>query len=156
MARFPVDQFETVKELLKSMNFCYSNKISVFEIEGKHVFTFYDSSARKSYSFCLRRKNGEPCWNICQTCIFRYHNTPDDVLLKIFASLKEKGIDLSLPKVNFEYIPPISTEEADKFRHPDYERAWCPVDSFDIEKAQEFEKGWYEDAIAKGVYKKYE
>ena len=109
LARFPVEEFENVKKLLDTMKWRYTNNIGSAEYKGYHAFTHYDHMSRKSFSFCLRRKNGEPYWNICQSDCDYYIATPDDVLLDVFSSLKKGGATLVLPSVNFEYISPITS-----------------------------------------------
>ena len=153
MARFPVEQFDKVHDLLtKTLKLSYSTRIGVCELDGYHVYTSYDNVQNKNVSFCIRRKNGEPFWNICDACISRYGSFSDEKLNKIFNGLKEIGVDLSLPSINFEYIPPIPSDVADKYRVADYNKWMSKVDPITIEEVQEMEKRWYEDALAKGSY----
>jgi hypothetical protein len=143
MARFPVEQFDKAKKLMTIAGFSYTDRVGVCEMDWKHVFTLW-LPGRRPQSLCFRRKNGEDCWNICQTHVLKYDDVDSTNLTNIFTTLKNGGVDLRLPTVNWEYIPPQQTTEP----YPDYER-YGPVDPVNIENAQVNEKKWHDDMVTK-------
>lgn len=151
-ARFPVDELEKVKKILRDNKISIDERIGCCELDGKMCATklMLDDSGWKSRGFAIRRKNGEPFWNICPLSCAYIPNMKFKNLEEIFLILKENGVLLTLPSYDFEPIPRVSVEEANKHRSDI--RGWSIVDSIDIEESLKIEKIWYENSLEKGFY----
>lgn len=138
-ARFPVEELDKVLAILVANKCWVTQRIGCYELDGKYCIV--KQIDRKSCGFSIRRKNGEPCWNICLLNGNMHPNISFEDLADIFSLLKDGGVSLSLPKEHCEYIPPITKEEADKNRD-EIVLLRHPVDKTNVEDAQVEELKW--------------
>lgn len=143
-ARFPFEELEKVTQILECNNCQVTRKIGWHELDGKYCCLKYIAGG--IYGFALRRNNGEPMWNIC-LLVDNYHkNIQLEELAKVFETLKENGINLTLPKVEFEYIPPVSAEVSARYRE-EINGWYSAVDQIDIAEIQEIEAEWHQEHV---------
>ena len=144
-ARFPYEQLDEVLECIKkSETFSYTEMIGIHELDGKICVSFHEPCTIKSKWCCIRRKNGEDHWNIA-LINSHYENFNKMVMLNFFQFLKDNDIKLVLPQQKFEYILPVSKEEAEKYTDSEI-RMWSRTNQITLIESQEDEKKWMEDS----------
>ncbi len=143
-ARFPYEQLDTVLNVIKDSNtYTKTDNIGIHELDGK--ICVFAKNALKTEVCCIRRKNGEDCWNVCLLRSPSWNDFSDNTMLEFLSFLK--GIvDLQLPKEEWEYLQPLSEETVQKYTVE--EKMWGRTDNFTIRQAEELEKGWNEDRNA--------
>jgi hypothetical protein len=145
-ARFPHDQLQKVLDILKQHEYSYNDRIGKQEMDGQ-IYFLKNAGFLNRYA-TIRRKNGEPYWNITDLVFRDCAQFTDQMYSELFKILTTNGVDLVLPQKDWEYIPPITKEEAAKYT---LEKAgpWTNTDSFTILQAQEVELEWYNKEVEK-------
>ncbi len=152
-ARFPCEQLDLVLDCIrKSSSYGINEHIGMCQLDGK-ICVSRSSPAityrqRNSTQYCcLRRKNGENCWNVS---LLKSHigDFDKDTMTNFFQFLRENGVDLHTPNADLEYIQPMTDELVEKWTTEDTS-GWCRIDNMTIREAEEMEKGWYEEIKSK-------
>lgn len=136
--RFPYEQLEAVLKLVNDDSKYLKTTINRAEIDR---FIAIRTMFPTKY-ILLRRKNGEPYWNICLVKSHIFNDFDNDDLFNFITMLKDNKIDVILAKTRNEYIPPITEEESKKYLDPDVNKWDSITDSNNILKVQEFELEW--------------
>ena len=138
--RFAYEDMDRVLELVKKNDRYYSTtRIGRMELDGKRCISLYGKWIQ------IRRRNGEPFWNICKVRSHALPDFTDDDILKFVQFLRDNGVTVHLAEMDNQYITPLSEE---KLGHIEEDtRGWCTTDSMSILAAQKMEQKWKREII---------
>lgn len=140
--RFPFEQLEDVLKLVSNSNYSQT-RVDRAEVER---FIAIRTMFPPKY-ILLRRKNGEPFWNICLVASHVFEDFSNDDLYDFITFLKDNKIDVVLAKTKYEYIPPITEEESQKYIDSRAGYYDSKTDSNNILETQKVELTWYKESL---------